>query len=130
MLPPRRRTSLIAALLLCSLCLLLASCKTRDRFINVSISNTGSQPIHDVEVQYPSASFGTTNIAPGATFHYKFKPTGDGNLQLNFVQADGKQHHEQGPAVHPGDSGDISLTIDGQANNTWDTKLKDSRQRD
>lgn len=115
----------VAAVLL----LALNSCRS-SKIIAITIRNTGSQPLHNIEIRYPKASFGVGDLAPGATFSYKFQPTGEGKLALSFEEAGGKQHHEEGPEVHEADDGSIALSIDGDGNNTWENKLRTRQQRD
>ena len=50
--------------------------------IDTTIENHTGAAIQLLEVDYPSASFGTDNIAPGADFHYRFQVRGDGPLTL------------------------------------------------
>ena len=38
----------------------------RSPYVTTTVSNHTTQPIAPLEVDYPSASFGTQNLAPGA----------------------------------------------------------------
>ena len=53
---------------------LLAGCHSA--YINTTVTNHTAKPIELLEVDYPSASFGTQNLAPGGVFHYRFKILG------------------------------------------------------
>lgn len=102
--------------------LLLAGCRSRG--INVTITNTGPATIHNLELNYPGGSFGTAIIQPGASFPYRIKVLGDGQMKLALIDAHGREHHENGPEVHAGDDGEITVTVDQDANNTWKTSLQ------
>ena len=60
------------ALLTC----LIAFAGCHSPYVAATVSNRTSQPIDLLEVDYPSASFGTQSLAPGADFHYRFKVLG------------------------------------------------------
>ncbi|HMF52955.1 MAG TPA: hypothetical protein VK593_01300 [Edaphobacter sp.] len=87
-------------------------------FVEATVSNRTSQPLSLIEVDYPSASFGTQSLAAGADFHYRFKVLGEGKLKLTFTDA---QHHDQkseGPMLKEGAEGPIHITIAADGT-TW-----------
>lgn len=101
--------------------LLLSGC--RSRWIGLTITNTGTGPIRNLELAYPGGTFGASSIAPDSSFRYRLKVTRDGPMKLTFLEPDGREHHENGPAVHVGDEGEMTVTIDKEANNTWKMDL-------
>ena len=63
----------------------LAGCHSA--FIEATVSNRSAKAISLVEVDYPSASFGTQTLEPGQDFHYRFKVLGSGDVVLVFTDA-------------------------------------------
>ncbi len=100
-----RSISILALLAL----LLIAGCHSP--YVEATVSNHTTQPLTLLEVDYPSASFGTQTLAPGADFHYRFKVLGSGNMKLTYADA---THHDQksdGPLLQEGAEGPVTITI-------------------
>lgn len=90
------------------LCLGLSGCHSA--YVTATVSNHTSAPITVVQVEYPSASFGTQAIASGADFHYRFKILGSGPMKITYTDAAEHEQKATGPTLHEGTEG--SLTID------------------
>ncbi len=105
-----------------SLCLLLtAGCKSR--FVEATIVNQGP-PVHVVEFDYPSASFGANVLATGARFNYRFKIQGSGPpLSLHYEDTAGKTHTADGPKVDLGEEGSLLVTIEPGGAVNWAPSL-------
>jgi hypothetical protein len=80
-------------------------------FVNATIQNRTQQPIGLIEVDYPSASFGTQSLAPGADFHYRFKVLGEGPMKLTYTDAAHQEQKSEGPVLREGAEGTITITI-------------------
>jgi hypothetical protein len=91
-------------------------------YVVVTITNHTSEKITLVEVDYPSASFGTQSLAPGADFHYRFKVLGSGPLKLLYTDTKATEHTAKGPYLREGAEGPLTIDIapDGVH---WQTKL-------
>lgn len=89
--------------------LVLAGCHSA--FVEATVSNRTSQPLELIEVDYPSASFGTQSLAPGADFHYRFKVLGEGKLKLIYTDAQHREQKAEGPLLKEGTEGPIHITI-------------------
>jgi len=87
----------------------LAGCHSA--FVEATISNRTSQPIHLLEVDYPSASFGTQSLAPGQDFHYRFKVLGEGKLKLTYTDSSNHDHKSDGPFLKEGAEGPLLIAI-------------------
>jgi len=87
-------------------------------FVRATIVNHGTQ-VRLLEMDYPSASFGTTKLDGGAEYHYRFKVQGSGTVKLDFVDAQGKAHHAVGPELDEGQEGTLLVTIDEAGNVDW-----------
>jgi hypothetical protein len=79
--------------------------------IEATISNRTPEPISLVELDYPSASFGTQTLAAGADFHYRFKVLGSGPTAILWTDAAHHEHKEAGPALRESDEGILIVTI-------------------
>ncbi len=80
-------------------------------YVETTVSNRTSQPIGLVEVAYPSASFGTQGLAPGADFHYHFKVLGSGSMKITYTDSARKEQTSQGPYLKEGAEGPLTITI-------------------
>ena len=98
---------------------LLAGC--RSAFVDADVRNETGGPIQVLEVDYPSASFGRSNVPAGAEFHYRFKVLGSGDTKVVWT-ANGTDHTVKGPALHEGQEGRLYLTIK-PATAEWQTEL-------
>lgn len=84
-------------------------------YIETTVTNRTSRPIELLEVDYPSASFGTQNLGPGSSFHYRFKILGSGPTKLLYTDAAHKDHTSAGPALTEGQEGTLTITLQDAA---------------
>jgi hypothetical protein len=106
--------------------LLLSAAGCHSAFIEATVSNNTGQPISLVELDYPSASFGTQTLAPGAEFHYRFKLLGSGDLKLLYTDASRTDHTVAGPHMNEGDEGSLTVTVTAGGVH-WTPRLKPHR---
>jgi hypothetical protein len=99
----------------------LAGCHSP--YIVATLSNRTSQPLSLVELDYPSASFGTQNLAPGQDFHYRFKVLGSGTTTLLWTDAAHRDHKDPGPALRERDEGTLTIAFPPAAAPVWDLHL-------
>jgi hypothetical protein len=95
----------------------------RSAYIDVTIANRTPDPLALIEVDYPSASFGTQALGPGQDFHYRFKVLGNGPTTILWTDG---AHHEQknsGPALREGDEGKLAITFNPNVSPTWNLQL-------
>jgi hypothetical protein len=97
--------------LFASVAILLALTGCHSAFIDATISNRTAAVIPLIEVDYPTASFGTENLAPGKDFHYRFKILGDGPTKVVYTDASKQEQHNDGPTLHEGDEGPLTVTF-------------------
>ncbi|NYF80665.1 hypothetical protein [Granulicella arctica] len=88
---------------------LLALTGCHSAIVEATISNRTAAPIPLIEVDYPSASFGTENLAPGKDFHYRFKILGDGPTKVVYTDQSQHEQHNDGPTLREGDEGHITV---------------------
>ncbi|WP_263384301.1 hypothetical protein [Granulicella arctica] len=90
---------------------LLALAGCHSAFIDATVSNHTALPIPLIEVDYPTASFGTENLAPGKDFHYRFKVLGDGPMKVVYTESGQQEKHLTGPGLREGDEGPLLITF-------------------
>ncbi|CAN5659111.1 hypothetical protein BH10ACI4_BH10ACI4_13220 [soil metagenome] len=95
--------------LLLTPCLALAGCHSA--YVEATVSNRTAAPITLIEVAYPSASFGTQNLAPGADFHYRFKVLGSGPMKVTYTDSSRKEHVFPGPGLNEDAEGPLTIVI-------------------
>jgi hypothetical protein len=93
----------------CAMMLAISGCKSY--WIDANIENQTGQPIHELEVDYPTASFGTNTLAPGAAMHYRFQIRGSGPVKVEFTTADGKTSHAQGLTLAEHQQGQLTIRL-------------------
>lgn len=87
----------------------LAGCHSA--YIAATVSNRTAAPISVIQVEYPSASFGTQTIAPGADFHYRFKVLGSGSMKITWTDTAEHEQTATGPALTEGTEGALGITV-------------------
>src|SRR5215471_8699178 len=106
------------------LLLLLAGC-LHSHVIEVTVTNTSSDKVSNITIDYPEASFGINLLAPGKSFHYKIKPTETGPIKIQFINGSGHDRTSTGPVLHKGDEGALEIKIE-QERAVSELKLKEA----
>ena len=89
--------------------LLFAGCHSH--YIQATITNGSGATISVVQIDYPSASFGTQQLQPGAAFPYRFKLLGSGPIKLTFIDGKNQEHTQTGPYLNEGQEGRMEINI-------------------
>jgi hypothetical protein len=95
---------------------LLAGCHARpslgqpEAAFLITVRNQGPD-IHQLEVDYPNASFGRDAVASGASFNYPPKLIGSGPVKVTFNDSAGKSHTATGPTVQEGMRKNLVISI-------------------
>ncbi|MGD0797484.1 MAG: hypothetical protein ABR910_07145 [Acidobacteriaceae bacterium] len=87
--------------------------------IEATVSNRSAAPLRLIEVDYPSASFGTQTLAPGADFHYRFKVLGSGPATVQWTDAAGHDHKSTGPNLRESDEGSLTVVFNASGGALW-----------
>jgi hypothetical protein len=87
--------------------------------IDATIANRTPSPLTLIEVDYPSASFGTQTLAPGADFHYRFKVLGSGPTTVQWTDAANHDHKSTGPSLHENDEGALTIQFNPPGDVIW-----------
>ena len=75
------------------------------------------KPVKLLEVDYPSASFGTGQLEPGAAYPYQMQFRNSGPLKVTYTANDGHQVSIDGPQVAEKQEGRLKVVLlpDGKA---------------
>jgi hypothetical protein len=75
-----------------------------------TVHNQGPD-IHQLEVDYPNASFGRDYVKSGASFKYVPKLIGSGPVKVIFNDSAGKSHNTTGPVIKEGMQANLVISI-------------------
>ena len=104
--------------------LLAAGCRNYESFwVNVTVVNQTGAAIKDIEVDYPSASFGINQLAPGAVYHYRLKINGHGKISAQYLAPMDKPVKVSGPSVEDNQQGQVTITLLPQGKITFAEQL-------
>ncbi len=118
-----RRNRLRGFLGLFALASLVLAAGCRSKLVEVRVVNSGTTDLHNVEVDYPSASFGISNLAPGATYVYRIQLQDAGRMKVEFSDSKEQPHSGKGPYAKEGQQGTLVLTLDASGKNQWTPQL-------
>jgi hypothetical protein len=107
----------------CALAAVIALGGCHSAYITATVSNRTTEQLSLIEVDYPSASFGTQTLAPGQDFHYRLKVLGNGPTSVLWTDAAHHDHKNSGPALHEGDEGTLTVTFASGAAPAWSLHL-------
>jgi len=105
----RATLQVLTLCLACLLCLVSTGCKSF--WIESTVDNQSGEAVRELEVDYPTASFGTNTLAPGATMHYRFQVRGSGPVKVEYTVPNGKLVHAQGLALSERQQGQLLIQL-------------------
>ena len=79
--------------------------------IDTTIENRSGAAAQLLEVDYPSASFGTDTIAAGADYHYRFDVLGSGPITIQYTGGDRKAVKKTGPTLYERQEGQMQIVL-------------------
>ncbi len=94
--------------------------------VQTTVLNSGPTELHNIEVDYPNASFGISSLAPGEAFHYRFQLQDAGRIKVQFLDSREQPHSGTGPYARQGQDGTLSISLDGSGRNVWNANLRPS----
>jgi hypothetical protein len=116
-----KKATVLSISILFGVCIVLLGCHSP--YVNATVENKTGGAISPIEVDYPSASFGTETLAAGATFKYRFKVLGSGGTKVVWTDAAHQEHTVAGPSLHEGAEGTLSVVV-LPAGASWTPALK------
>lgn len=87
----------------------LAGC--RAHVVKISVTNTSTEPIKTIIVDYPTATFGKDTLAPGQTYFSLIKPVDKGPIKVRFTDAQGMSHVYESISLEQGDDGSVDIKL-------------------
>lgn len=96
----------------------------RSPYVQTVVVNSGKVEVHNIEVDYPSASFGISSLPPGAQYHYRFKIQDSGRMKVEFFDNAEHSHQAKGPYLSQGQQGTMQITLDSSGAARWQTNLR------
>jgi hypothetical protein len=75
------------------------------------VENRTGGAIQLLEVDYPSASFGSDRLVEDGVYHYRIQLRGDGPLKVQYTAADGKQVQVTGPNLVERQEGSLRIVL-------------------
>lgn len=97
------------------LLLVLFAVGCRSHVIQVTLINTSTQPVSNIIVDYPGATFGKNTLAPGEAYHYVIKPLETGALKIQFTNAQRVNHSFSGPTLQKDQEGSIEIKLNQES---------------
>lgn len=120
----RQKTTWISSAALLA-CLSFSAC--RSAFVQTAIVNRTGGTVRLIEVDYPSASFGTQEIADGGTYQYRFKIQDSGPVKITYTGSDNSVRTSTGPTLKEGEQGSLAITLESGGRVTWRPQLSSSK---
>jgi hypothetical protein len=80
-------------------------------WIDATVENDTGQAIHELEVDYPTASFGTNTLLPGAKMHYRIQIRGSGPVHVEYTGDDHKTWRQQGSDLAEHEQGQFTIRL-------------------
>jgi len=107
----RLKCQLSASFLRFGLAALVVVAACHSAHIEVAVENRTGGPIRLLEVDYPSASFGSDALAADATMHYRIQVQGSGPVKVQYTASDGRQRQIDGPALAEKQEGALQIIL-------------------
>jgi hypothetical protein len=79
--------------------------------VDTTVENRTGKPIKLLEVDYPSASFGTGKLDSGAVYKYQMQFRNSGPLKVSYTADDGRQVSIDGPSVAEKQEGRLGIVL-------------------
>jgi hypothetical protein len=85
--------------------------------VDTTVENRTGKPVKLLEVDYPSASFGTGALDSGAVYAYQMQFRNSGPLKVSYTADDGRLISIDGPKVAEKQEGRLGIVLlpDGKA---------------
>ena len=114
------------AIAVLTLSLGFAGCKHswNGQWVNARVENQSGETVRQVEVDYPSASFGADSIASGSVLQYKFQISGTGPIKIEFALGNGRSIQAGGPQLSDGQNGTITIRLLPQGKTEFAANLR------
>lgn len=85
-------------------------CGCHSYHIETTVENRTGAAIQLLEVDYPSASFGTDSLAAGADYHYRIQIRGSGEIKVQYTSG-AQQAQITGPELFERQQGRLEIVL-------------------
>lgn len=79
--------------------------------IETTVENRTGETIKLLEVDYPSASFGSDRLATGDIYRYRIQIRDSGPLKVQYTLSDGRQAQITGPTLTEKQEGKLAIVL-------------------
>ena len=79
--------------------------------VDTTVENRTGKPVKLLEVDYPSASFGTGQLDSGAVYPYQMQFRNSGPIKVSYTADDGHQVSIDGPQVAEKQEGRLQIVL-------------------
>jgi hypothetical protein len=79
--------------------------------VETAVENRTGGAIQLLEVDYPSASFGSDSLAADGVYHYRIQLRGGGPLKVQYTAVDGKPVQITGPNLVERQEGSLEIVL-------------------
>ncbi len=83
----------------------------RAHVVKISLTNTSSEPIKTIIVDYPTATFGKDTLAPHETYFSLVKPLDKGPITVRFTDVQGGSHTYKSISLEQSDDGSVDIKL-------------------
>jgi hypothetical protein len=118
----QRRLAVLAGGILC-----LTASGCHSYWVDANVENQTGEVIHELEVDYPTASFGENTLESGHTMHYRFQIRGSGPVKVEYTFDNGKVIHAQGLNLTERQQGQLQIRLMPQGKAEFLPKLESVR---
>lgn len=87
----------------------LAACHSYH--VDTTVVNRSGAQVNELEVDYPSASFGTNRLEPGSTYQSRIQFRNSGPLKVTYTAVDGRQVQVTGPSMGERQEGRLEIVL-------------------
>jgi hypothetical protein len=94
-----------------ALVFVIAMAGCRAHVVKISLTNTSSEPIKTIIVDYPTATFGKDTLAPHETYFSLVKPLDKGPITVRFTDVQGGSHTYKSISLEQGDDGSVDIKL-------------------
>ena len=102
-----KRVAAFGAML--SFAVLLTACHSRQ--VDVTVENHTGAAIQQLEVDYPSASFGSNSLDANAEFKYRIQIRGNGAVMVQYSDSEGHTVKLTGSTLAEAQEGRIAIVL-------------------
>jgi len=79
--------------------------------VDATVENQTGAAIQLLEIDYPTASFGTDKLAAGELYRYRFQLRGSGAVRVQYTGGNGRMISAEGPTLSERQEGSLRIVL-------------------